>query len=100
MIDIVKGDTISLAIELFSDGEPFIPESGQSVWFSIGTGKTIPFVKKEVIENVVTITYADVQEIPAGAYNYDVRVYNASKVLVATPCYGIIRFMEVPNYEL
>ena len=99
MIRIRKGDTVQIAIALQNNGEPFIPQ-GETVVFSVGDGKNPPLISKSAHDNAVFLTHEETNALAVGMYLYDVRVYDQSKALVATPCYGNFQILGVVNHAI
>lgn len=98
VIEIRRGDTIQLNLDITNNGKPFVPEN-EKIVFSVGrTGKVIFYI--EAKNNVINISHENTKDMPIGDYKFDIRIYDESKTLVATPVVGIFRILEVVNDEL
>lgn len=98
-IEIRKGDTIQLNLNITVNGEPFVP-TDEKIVFSVGS-QNRPLFSIPADENVVKISHEMTNKLSVGKeYQFDVRVYNASKTLVATPIFGQFKVLGVVNDDL
>lgn len=98
VIEIRRGDTIQLNLNITNNGKPFVPEN-EKIVFSVGRYGKILF-SIEAINNVIKIPYEDTSDLEIGKYKFDIRIYNSEKTLVATPVVGEFIVSEVVNDEL
>lgn len=98
-IEIRKGDTIQLNLNITANGEPFVPTT-EKIVFSVGSPEK-PLFSIQADGNVVKISHEKTNRLVSGKeYQFDVRIYNADKSLVATPIYGVVKVSEVVNSAL
>lgn len=99
-IKIRQGDTLRLDVTLTNNGEPFVPTNEQIV-FAVGYGSGVPPIFTcPVIDGVAQITHEQTKDLKVANYYYDLRVYDASKLLVATPLYGTFAVLGVVNSDI
>lgn len=97
-IEIRKGDTVQLNLDIKNDGKPFVPD-GEKIVFSVGRYGEKEF-SLEAENNVVLIPHSLTNELSVGVYEFDVRVYDVDKTLVATPIVGRLSVLGVVNNDL
>lgn len=84
-ITIVRGDYLSLTLELFDEeGEPYTPQMGDSIRFAVAeewgiTKKTDCLIFKNIDTSnmIIEITGADTKKLGFGTYKYDIEFTDA-----------------------
>lgn len=84
-ITIVRGDYLSLTLELFDEeGEPYTPQTGDSIRFAVAeewgnTRKTDCLIYKTIDTSsmVIEITASDTKKLDFGTYKYDIEFTDA-----------------------
>lgn len=98
-IEVYKGDTVQINLQITNNGEPFVPQNGEQIVFSVGRLGQVSFsIAAE--NNVVKIPHDKTDALQVGVYKFDVRIYDAAKTLVATPVVGAFRVLGVVNDDL
>lgn len=97
-VEIRKGDTVQLDLDIKSDGQQFVPDK-EKIVFSVGRfGKKEFSVEAE--NSIVLLPHSLTNALSIGTYDFDVRVYDANKALVATPIIGRFSVLGVVNDDL
>lgn len=104
MLKINRGDTVSIAVNLFIDNAAYTPTEGETVVFSVKEklGDSEPILLQRNVENgVLHLTHEDTKSLSCDrTYHYDVRLYNADKSKVLTPIIDQLKVCEVVNCDL
>lgn len=98
-IDVRRGDTVQLNLTITNNGEPFVPQNGERIVFSVGRFGSKEF-SIDAENSVVKIPHEKTRRLPVGEHKFDVRIYDASKQLVATPIVGVFNVLEVVNGDI
>lgn len=104
MLRVRRGDTVTIAVNLFVDNVAYSPAEGEHVVFTVKNKTneegTPPLIQHDVIDNKVYLTHEDTKDLACGIYPCDVRVYNDNKTLVYTPLLDELKVCEVVNCDL
>ena len=98
-IEVHKGDTVQLNLTITNNGEPFVPQNGEQIVFSVGRFGLKSF-SVHAEDNIVKISHDLTKDMAPGSYNYDLRIYDAAKNLVATPIVGAFKVLGVVNDDI
>lgn len=99
IIEVRKGDTVQINLKITNNGEPFVPQNGERIVFSVGqVGRKEFSIDAE--NNVVKIPHEQTNLLSLGNHKFDVRIYDAGKQLVATPIVGVFSVLEVVNGDI
>lgn len=79
-ITLSKGDAAAITLALYSNGQPTELSKGSKFVFSLNTPTKI---EKELTSTTLTFESSDTAAIPAGTYEYDIKLVYANGEQVA-----------------